>query len=341
MGVPFPFNVYLLAFGAAFVVTGGSMRFWRRVSTQWDLVDDPGHRKLHSKTIPLAGGLALATGLTVTVLMGGAALFLNRSPSGLGEAFPLRWRMAGWPLVEYGLTRRALPLAAIMGGSFLMLLVGLWDDRHELRPGLKFCGQAAAALAVAASGLRITLFVHHVPFNYLVTMLWILTVTNAFNFIDNMNGLCAGLAFIAAWTFGWTAAVQGQYLVALLAALVCGSLAGFLPYNFPRATVFLGDAGSHLAGFLLAILAILPSFYTRRSLDPWAVLNPLLILAVPLVDLVQVVIYRWRIGRPFYVGDTNHLSHRLAAAGLHPSTAVLLLWLTGAAAGALSFLTLF
>src|SRR5436189_6374444 len=123
-----------------------------------------------------------------------------------------------------------------------MLLVGLLDDKHELRPAMKFTGQFLIALLVAASGVRITLFVPNAIFSYAITILWILTVINAFNFMDNMNGLCAGLGAIAAWYFASVAAADGQYLVALLAFLTFGALSGFLPFNFPRARVFIGDA---------------------------------------------------------------------------------------------------
>ena len=218
-----------------------------------------------------------------------------------------------------------------------MLLVGLLDDKHELRPGAKFAGQFAVALLVASTGTRITLFVHNDLFHYAITILWILTVINAFNFMDNMNGLCAGLGLIGAWYFATMARINGQYLVALIALLTVGALAGFLPYNFPRAGAFLGDAGSHLVGYLLAVLAILPHFYTARHPRPLAVLIPLLVLAVPLLDLVWVVVLRWRMGRPFYIGDTNHLSHRLVQRGLTRPQAVLIIWLLAAVIGGLAY----
>jgi len=196
-------------------------------------------------------------------------------------------------------------------------------------------GQLVIAALVAASGARITLFVPSIIFSYAITVLWILTVINAFNFMDNMNGLCAGLGVIGAGCFGWIAAGQGQYLVASMAFLAAGALLGFLPFNFPRASAFLGDAGSHLTGYLLAVLAILPHFYTAKHPLPLAVLTPLLVLAAPLADMAWVVLLRWRNGRPFYVGDTNHLSHRLVRRGLSPVRAVVLIWLLAAGAGAL------
>ena len=113
---------------------------------------------------------------------------------------------------------------------------------------------------------------------------------------------------------------------------------GFLPYNFPKASVFLGDAGSHLIGYLLAVMAILPHFYSSRNPHALAVLKPLVVLAVPLLDLLCVVIIRWRKRQPFYVGDTNHLSHRLVRRGLSKTGAVLTIWLLAALAGMVSFL---
>ena len=217
-----------------------------------------------------------------------------------------------------------------------MLWVGWLDDKRELRPRAKFAGQLAVAALVAATGARITLFVPSLIFSYAITILWILTVVNAFNFTDNMNGLCAGLGAIGACHFAMIAAADGQYLVALIAFLTFGALLGFLPYNFPRARAFLGDAGSHLVGYLLAVLAILPHFYSVRHPHRWAVLIPLLVLAVPLADLVWVVFLRWRIGQPFYQGDTNHLSHRLVRRGLTRWQAVLVIWLLAEALAVLA-----
>lgn len=241
-------------------------------------------------------------------------------------------------LLSYGLNKRKVELMCIFIGAVGILLVGLLDDKHELRPAWKFTGQLLVGLLVAASGARITLFVPGALFHYAVTILWILTVVNAFNFMDNMNGLCAGLGAISAGYFAARAAADGQYLVALIAFLTFGSLVGFLPYNFPKARAFLGDAGSHLVGYLLAVLAILPHFYSSHHPHRLAVLAPLFVLAVPLADMAWVVLLRWRKGQPFYIGDTNHLSHRLARNGLSRTQAVLVIWVLAVAAGALTWL---
>lgn len=322
----FPFNAYLLAFLGAFATAAIGMPFWRAWSIRAGLVDDPGHRKIHHAPIPLAGGLAVAAGIAAPLIAGAAILQLNLLDMTISA-----------PL-GYGFGRRAVQLASIVAGAFGMVCLGWFDDKHTLRPGAKFLGQLLIASLVAASGIRITLFVDNALFSYSVTIFWILTLTNALNFMDNMNGLCAGLGVIASACFAFAAAAQGQYLVCLLALTTCGALLGFLPYNFPNASSFLGDSGSHLVGYLLAILAIMPNFYTAGAANAWAVLSPLFILAAPLGDLVWVVIIRWRKGQPFYVGDTNHLSHRLVRRGFSQTTAVLLIWLLAAGAGSAAFL---
>jgi UDP-GlcNAc:undecaprenyl-phosphate/decaprenyl-phosphate GlcNAc-1-phosphate transferase len=317
----FPEGYYAAGFLLSLVVTLGTLPWWRRWCERWGLVDQPGKRKIHERPVLLAGGLALLMGLLTPVVLGAGWLWLGWAGGEAGE------------LLGHGMTARAWPLSAILAGGMGMVVLGVWDDWKELGAGVKFAGQLLIALLVAYSGVRITLFIPNVALSYALTVLWIVTLTNALNFMDNMNGLCAGLGLIGALVFGLTAAMNGQYLVALLGFAASGALAGFLPYNYPRASVFLGDAGSHLVGYLLAVLAILPQFYTVERGREWLVLSPLLVLAVPLVDLGWVVMIRWRDGRPFYMGDTNHLSHRLVRRGMSKAGAVALIWGLAALAG--------
>ena len=320
------FNIYLAAFASAFVTTFVALPLWRNWCLRIGLVDDPGHRKIHDAPIPLAGGLAVLTGLLLPLVAAVVLLKFNLIQS------------ANVGALLYGLNKRALQLAAIAAGAVTITVLGVLDDKHELKPLHKFSGQLVVAAMIAASGVRITLFVPSTVFSFAVTILWLLTIINAFNFMDNMNGLCAGLGAIGAGWFAAVAAMNSQYLVALIAFLTCGTLLGFLPHNFPSARAFLGDAGSHLVGYLLGVLAILPHFYTAQEPRRLAVLTPLLVLALPLVDLAWVVVLRWRMGRPFYVGDTNHLSHRLARAGLSRTATVLVIWFAAVGFGALAFL---
>lgn len=319
----FPAKIYAAALLASWLTSCLALPLLRNWCRQTGLVDDPGHRKIHREPVPLAGGLAVLAGLLLPVLLGVIALSTNV------------FGAQATPLLEHGLGKRALTLGVILAGCAGMTFLGWLDDKHELRPGLKLLGQFAIAAATAAAGVRITLFVDNPFFSYGLTIVWILTVTTAINILDNMNGLCAGVGLIAAGWFAWFAVAQEQYLVALLALCVVGALLGFLPYNYPRASVFLGDAGSHLVGYLLAMLAILPHFYSRAHPTHWAVLCPLAVLAVPLFDLVCVIWIRLRAGKPIYVGDNNHLSHRLVRAGHSPAKAVALIWLATALSGAL------
>ena len=322
MGFPFPF--FAAAFFGAGLTSLLALPLWRKWCLRTNLVDDPGHRKIHAAPVPLAGGLAVLTGILLPLAAGAILLKLGR----------LQVSAAG--LILHGLDRRALELAVLALGAIAITLLGVWDDRHELKALPKFIGQLLIAIAVAAACKRITLFVPSEAFSYTVTVLWLLTLINAFNFMDNMNGLCAGVGAIGAGGFALIAAANGEYLVAITGFLVCGALAGFLPWNFPDARAFLGDSGSHLVGYLLAVMAILPHFYTRQHPRRFAVLAPLLVLGLPLLDLAQVSLFRTLRRQPFWIGDTNHLSHRLVRAGLSRTTAVLALWLAAAFLGLLA-----
>jgi len=322
----FPFNFFLVAFAGAFLTTLLALPLWRRWCLRVNLVDDPGRRKIHDTPVPLAGGFAVLTGILLPLAAG--AMVLKLGVNVAAQTFP----------IAHGLERRAVELAAIAFGAIAMVVLGVLDDKHELKPLPKFAGQLCIAVLVAFACKRITLFVPNPVFSYAITILWVLTVVNAFNFMDNMNGLCAGLGVIGAFLFAVIAAARGEYLVAIIGFLMCGALAGFLPWNFPNARAFLGDAGSHLVGYLLALMAILPHFYTKQNPHRLAVLSPLLVLAVPLADLAWVVILRTRAQKPFWIGDTNHLSHRLVRAGMTRTHAVLFIWLIAVMIGVLAAL---
>jgi UDP-GlcNAc:undecaprenyl-phosphate GlcNAc-1-phosphate transferase len=282
--------------------------------------------KIHSGAMPLAGGFAVLTGILLPLLVGAELIHLGIV------------KISFTNLIAHGFEKRGTELLALALGAIAITILGWFDDKHELKPLPKLAGQFLIALLVAIACKRITLFVHSEVFSYAITILWILTVVNAFNFMDNMNGLCAGLGAIGAFIFALIAAANGEYLVAITGFLMCGALVGFLPWNFPNARAFLGDAGSHLVGYLLAVMAILPHFYNKHNPHPLAVLAPLLALAIPLIDLAQVVLLRTLNKKPFWIGDTNHLSHRLVQLGLNRTKAVLMLWLIAAIIGCIALL---
>lgn len=316
-----PAYVYAAAFVGAFLGAGLSLPWWRRWCQQAGVVDEPGERKIHTQAVPLAGGLAVLTGVMVPLMGGLIAGWAGWLPETVAEK------------VRYGFGQRWLPLLVMVGGAIAMGGLGWLDDMLELRPAQKFAGQCVIAVLAACLGERITLFIPNALVQVLITSLWLVAVTNAFNLSDNMNGLCAGLAALAAVFFALQGLWHGYYLVALLALAVAGATLGFLPFNYPKATVFLGDSGSHVLGFLMASLAIVPHYYSPEHPHRLAVLSPLLILAVPLVDMAFVVVTRLVRGQPFYQGDKRHLSHRLAEKTGHQTAAVAILWGAGVLGG--------
>ena len=307
------------AFGVTFTISAVSLPLWQALCRRWGHVDDPGHRKIHTQPIPLAGGFAISAG----GLLGGLLIWILVLSGLLG-----RVEVGSLWVGAEGMRR----LGVLLAGAVGMLALGAWDDRRDLGAGIKFLVQGLIAVLVAIYGVQVPVPDGMAILRQPLTVFWILAVTNAFNLSDNMNGLCAGLGLIGASAVSAASLLfQGQFELACGAALFAGSLAGYLPYNYPRASVFLGDAGSQWVGYLLSVLALLsvtPSAISNGGLQQsWKAVFA--VVAVPLIDMAFVVVSRtWR-GQPFWVGDTHHLSHRLARTSLGKAGAVGVLWLLG------------
>lgn len=232
-------------------------------------------------------------------------------------------------------------LSALVAGSALILLIGLVDDMHDLSPGWKLLSQVAATAAAGACLLlvdaRLELFLAWPPVPVVaLTVVWIVAITNAFNFLDNMDGLCAGLGAIAATALALLNWHSGEMVAALTSAALAGACLGFLPANWPLARVFLGDTGSMFIGFALAVISVM-GMYTRGAEGPVLVaFAPLLVFAVPLLDTLLVVLLRLQAGHPPWLGDRRHLNHRLVRRGLPARNAVLTLWAVSAGCGAVA-----
>jgi UDP-GlcNAc:undecaprenyl-phosphate GlcNAc-1-phosphate transferase len=222
-------------------------------------------------------------------------------------------------------------LLLFLAATFAMHLLGLLDDRKPLAPWPKLLAQLAIAGALVLVGelfgpgsFRILTSLGFLTSTFL-SILWIIALTNAFNFLDNMDGLSAGDAFICAAMFLIAAAINGQWFIAALLLTFMGSVLGFLCFNFPPATIFMGDGGSMILGFVLAGLTIRTTYY-EPGRPPYAVLMPLFVTAVPLYDLLIVSILRMLKGRSPMTGDTNHFSHRLTRHGFSTRAAVLIIY---------------
>jgi UDP-GlcNAc:undecaprenyl-phosphate GlcNAc-1-phosphate transferase len=278
------------------------MPLCRRLALRLDIVDRPGGKKIHGAPTPMLGGVGVALAYLAGVWAGGS-----------------------W---DSGTVR-------ILIGGALVVLLGVCDDRDPhaegLRWWLRLLLEGCLAVFVVAGGVRTT-FLGSPWLDIPLTVFWIVGLTNAFNLLDNMNGLSAGVAAIAGVTFALLAARYAelgpeQMPAATAAAALAGACAGFLPSNF-RGRIFMGDAGSLLLGFTLACLAVQGSW--RSPTVPTSVIIPLLVLAYPIFDTTLVVILRIRRGQSPVVGGKDHSSHRLVRLGLGRVETVLLIYLFAA-----------
>jgi UDP-GlcNAc:undecaprenyl-phosphate GlcNAc-1-phosphate transferase len=283
-------------------------------------IDEPGPRKHHPSPTPRLGGLAVACSFLAVVLAG---FFL--AP---------RLHAAEWPSLHAPLAmlreapRVTSKLMAVLAGATLCMGVGILDDVLGARfPVLaKLAGQFLAAGVVAAGDVR-TSFLPYEWMNVVATVLWLVGITNAFNLLDNMDGLAAGVALVASLVLLLNAWLLGELFIVLLLAAFMGSLAGFLVHNAPPARVFLGDGGSLFIGCAMGSLTLLERYVSHASSSLFPILMPVVVLAVPLIDTFLVVTVRLKERRPVYVGDRLHLSHRLVSHGFSPRGAVGFLYL--------------
>ena len=278
----------LNAFVVALVLTLVTTPFVRRLALATDFVDHPTSRKRHRRSIPYLGGIPIMTGAL-------AGLFVGAQLTG---------QMA------------VIALAAAALGA-----VGLIDDDRSLHASVRLGAQAAAAALVLTVGVRVHV-TEILVLDVLLTIVWIVGITNALNLLDNMDGLASGVAAAASGGVFVLAAISGQEDIARLAAGTCGASLAFLAYNKRPASIFMGDAGSLFLGFLLSVsvLGVDPALN-----PPAAYLVPLLLLALPVADTAMVITARLRRGRPITEGGRDHISHRLVARHMGPGTAVLVL----------------
>ena len=285
------------------------------------LIDQPGTRRVHAKPTPKGGGLALFAATLAPVIGGYLLVLVYRSnPENLPEI--IRNEVSNIQV-------RSRTVLFIFTGGAVMVALGIIDDLKGLTVGVRFGVEAlvAAGLFFLAEEVRVTFF-SPFPLTWLgMTVLWIVGITNSFNLLDNMDGLSAGVSLIVSVALLIVAVLTQQFLVAALLVAFIGALLGFLFFNFPPASIFMGDSGSLFLGYFLAVLTTLCTFASYHKGNILAAAVPLLILAVPLYDTATVVWIRVRNRKPIFEGDKNHLSHRLVALGFSQRDAVLTIYL--------------
>ncbi len=301
----------------------------RRLARASGVLDHPGQRKIHDHPTPRLGGMAVFLSFVLVVGSGHwlVPLFTEIARTQEWFAGPLR-------MLQEAHKVRA-ELVGLLSGATLAFLVGLLDDILGARFHVlaKAAGQVLAAVILVAGGIR-TSFMPWEWLNVVVTVLWIVGITNAFNLLDNMDGLSAGVALVASGVLFANAWAHGEFFIGLVLAAFMGSLLGFLFFNWAPASVFLGDCGSLFIGFVMASVTLLERYATKASSTYFPVLLPAFVLAVPLIDTFTVIVIRVRQGRPIWHGDNSHLSHRLVALGLSRRAAVGFIYLATFCLGA-------
>jgi UDP-GlcNAc:undecaprenyl-phosphate/decaprenyl-phosphate GlcNAc-1-phosphate transferase len=314
----------LVSFGASLLLT----RLVRRFALRIGAVDQPGPRKVHAVPVPRLGGVSIFLSISLAIAASFGLEYLS------GGSIPMDRK----------------PWAPILCGATIVFLIGVWDDLRSLPAWFKFLFQALATGVFIWFGtyiesipslqwgpLHLDLSLLAVP----VTFLWIIGITNAFNLIDGLDGLAAGLGIIAAGTSATIFIMRGETSDALLLVILVGALVGFLFYNFNPATIFLGDSGSLVIGYILAATAVVGS---QKQATALAVLIPLLVFGLPIIDTLLSMSRRFVAGmkliQPYkdpiksklrsinqmFEPDRSHIHHRLLALGFSHRNAVLLLY---------------
>jgi UDP-GlcNAc:undecaprenyl-phosphate/decaprenyl-phosphate GlcNAc-1-phosphate transferase len=325
-------NVFLLTLNAALFILATFLSYvlcgaFIKLSFRFDLLDYPEGRKMHLRPMPFLGGAGVFVSFWLLVV---AAILL----SGFVES------------VSWGKLRRLLEsvqyltpkLAGIFAGALVIWLVGLHDDKFRWTPFRKLAGQGVAAAILMSLGFTINLAAGLGPLGYAVTFLWILMIINAFNFIDSLDGHCAGIALISCVTFFTITQIIDQTLVSLCLMAFAGALLGFLFHNFTPARMFLGDNGSLFIGYMMAAFTLLCRYQVPEATYA-TLLIPVLVFGVPIYDTLSVVVVRLSRGVPPWQGDRNHFAHRLTKLGMTDRVAVIFSYFIAVTTGLVAVLT--
>jgi UDP-GlcNAc:undecaprenyl-phosphate/decaprenyl-phosphate GlcNAc-1-phosphate transferase len=308
-------NLFILAC-MAMVISLASTPLVKKIAVKIGAIDVPkDSRRMHKKPVPLIGGVAIYVGFVIVALLKKSLV-----------------TDAQWGLIF---------------GATIVLIGGVLDDKYDLPPWQKLIFQMTAAVCLLIAGVKvervtnpfgsefssINLGVFYIP----VTILWVVGLTNAINLIDGLDGLAAGVALISTLTILIISILEGRVEAAYLTAILSGSILGFLPYNFNPASIFMGDAGAQLLGFILAAISI---DGTVKSATAIAISVPILALGLPIFDTLFAMVRRKVNGKPMMQGDRGHLHHRLLDMGLSQKKAVIIMYLISAALGVISIIAM-
>lgn len=288
----------------------------KKLALKFRIIDMPeGERRIHIKPMPLLGGLSIYASFIITLMLKKGTL--SRTEIGL-----------------------------ILGAT-IIVIGGFLDDKFDIKPRYKLIFQIVASMILITYGVRIVLITN--PFSSLyqftdvglmsvpLTIIWVVGITNALNLIDGLDGLAAGIGLISGLTILIIALLNQRYEAAVLAVILCGSILGFLPYNFNPASIFMGDTGAQLIGFLLASISIEGAL---KSATAFSIAVPILALGIPIYDTLFAMIRRKINGKPIMQADRGHLHHRLLDMGLSQKQAVGIMYAISTVLGSFSIIAM-
>jgi UDP-GlcNAc:undecaprenyl-phosphate/decaprenyl-phosphate GlcNAc-1-phosphate transferase len=297
---------FVLATVLSFLVALYGTPIARAAAMRFGVVDHPdGKLKTHPDPIPYFGGLAIYLAVLI-------------------------------PLCLFYQFEKSI-LAILLAGT-LVLILGLIDDFGVLTPAAKFIGQFIAAVVLVKGDILIRVQAFHPYVNLFLTLLWVIGMTNAMNIIDIMDGLAAGVALISAMFLSVISLLNGHNMIAIFSLTLVGSLAGFLPYNFYPAKIYMGDAGAMFLGLTLGTLAILGDYTAQNKL---AYLNPILFFGVAIFDTMYVMLLRAIKGRSMFLGSKDHFAVRLKLAGWSVARIVIYAYLAAALLGGVALVNMY
>ncbi len=295
----------------------------RKAASRLGFAAHPAADRYHRSVVPLGGGIAIFATITSIMVTGVFAIKVLLAPG----YFEWVSNLANIDPADF--LGKLNELIVILVCLSILFILGLWDDKKHIGPFTKLIVEFAVAVTAAVFGdVRVEFFIESKVITALLSAVWIVLIINVFNFLDNMDGAAAGIAVIVTSILLTAAVVDKQVFVGGLAVIFVGTLLGFLVFNFPPAKIFMGDAGSLVVGFVLALLTLRTTYYNQALSGQWyPVFMPLVVMAVPLYDFVSVSLLRISQGKSPFVGDTQHFSHRLRRQGLTDTQTVLTLYL--------------
>lgn len=295
---------YFIIFGGGFAINFLCLFAVRRWALAWGFLDHPGDRKIHTHAVPYGGGISFFLCFFLTGIF-----YFIAVKMGWLQSWKTDQRL-GWRYVFEDPRTWAIGF-----GGCCVFVIGLCDDLWKLSARSKLFWQSLAFGLTVTFGPKMSFFAPWWPIGLVGTVIWLLLITNAFNLLDNMDGLCATIACITLAIHFILLQKTGHYMLCLLTLFILALCVGFLCHNAPPARIYLGDAGSLLLGYSVAQLSVLSTYY-REGDSVTTIAMPLLIMAIPLYDVVTVMLIRFKTGQPFFKADRNHFSHRLLKLGL-------------------------